>query len=334
MHRKRMVGIVVAAVVASMGIATAVAVAAGSLTGAGSTLIQPLMQQWGAHSGISITYGGVGSGTGIADITARSVNFGASDAPLTGAQAAACNGCVQVPWALTATAIGYKLAGVRGLKLTGPLLAKIYQGKITNWDSAAIKKVNKGKHLPNLKITPVFRSDGSGDTYAFTDFLSKVSGSWRSHIGRSTSVSFPTGVGAKGNSGVTFVVGSTNGSVGYIAASYLISHGIAAAALENAAGKFEYPNLSNIAAAAKSVKRVPHNYELHIVYPKAKYKAAYPLSTFTYGIFPKSSSDASTLKQLIRYAVGPGQAYGPALDFSKLPKQVKNADLNAAKTLH
>ena len=154
MRRKRMVGLAVAAVIATMGVATAVAMAAGSLTGAGSTLIQPLMAQWQAHSGINITYGAVGSGTGIADITARSVQFGASDAPLTSAQAQACNGCTQIPWALTATGITFNIPGVHSLKLTGPIVSKIYLGQINNWDNGAIKKINKHAHLPNLKITP------------------------------------------------------------------------------------------------------------------------------------------------------------------------------------
>lgn len=323
----------VATVVATMGTVTAVAFAS-SLTGAGSTLITPLMQQWENHSGISITYGSIGSGKGIAAITSRSVNFGASDAPMTSAQAASCNQCVEVPWALTATAIGYKINGIRGLRLTGSLLSRIYLGQITNWDSPAIKAVNKRLKLPNLKITPVFRSDGSGDTYVFTDFLSRISRSWAHRVGNATSVNFPAGVGASGNAGVSFTVASTNGSVGYIAASYLIAHGIAAAALQNNAGNFEYPNLKNIANAAKAVSRVPRGNVLHIVDPPATYSSAYPMSTFTYGIFPASSSDASTLQQLIRYAVGPGQAYGPALDFSPLPTVVKNADLKAAKSLH
>ncbi len=334
MRRKRLVGLAVAAVIASMSVATAVAMAAGSLTGAGSTLIQPLMAQWQAHSGISITYGAVGSGTGIADITARSVQFGASDAPLTSAQAAACNGCTQIPWALTATGVTFNIPGVHSLRLTGGIVSKIYLGQITNWDSSAIKKINKHAHLPNLKITPVFRSDGSGDTYAFTNFLSKVSSAWLHRVGFATSVNFPTGVGAAHNSGMVSTVESTSGSIGYIAAAFLIQAHLPAAALQNAAGNFEFPNIKNISNAAASVTRLPKGNALHIVYPAKKFKIAYPLSTFTYGIFPNSSSDASTLQALVRYAVGPGQKYGPALDFAALPKFVKNGDLKAAKTLH
>lgn len=334
MHRKRLVGFVVAAVIASMSVATGVALASGSLTGAGSTLIQPLMAQWQAHSGISITYGAVGSGTGIADITSRAVDFGASDAPLTSQQASACNGCTQIPWALTATGITFNIPGVHSLRLTGPIISQIYLGQISNWDSNAIKKINKHAHLPNLKITPVYRSDGSGDTYAFTNFLSRESSTWAHRIGYATSVSFPTGVGAAHNSGMVSTVQSTTGSIGYIAADFLIQAHLPAAALQNAAGNFEYPNLKNIANAASQVKRLPRGNALHIVDPSKKYKTAYPLSTFTYGIFPNSSSDSSTLKALVDYAVGKGQNYGPALDFQPLPKFIRNDDIKAAKGLH
>ena len=337
MHRKRFVCLILAGVIATMSAATAVAVAAG-LTGAGSTLVQPLMAHWtsdfGHRTGITVVYSGVGSGAGIQQISARTVSFGASDAPLTGAQRSACHGCVQVPWALTATAVGYHLNGVRGLHLTGPVLAKIYLGQITNWDSSQIRKLNKHKRLPNLKITPVYRSDGSGDTYAFTDFLSRESSSWKSRVGNATAVNFPAGVGQKGNSGVTAAVAGTNGAVGYIAASYLILHGVPAAALQNSAGNYEYPNLSNITDAARSVSRVPGNNELHIVDPPSTYSTAYPLSTFTYAIVPTVSSSAGNLARFIRYAVGTGQRFGPALDFSPLPNVVKKAALKTAKSLH
>jgi phosphate transport system substrate-binding protein len=330
-----MVGFAVAAVIAAMSATTGVASATVPITGAGSTLIAPLMAKWQQHSGLNITYQGVGSGTGIADIIARSVSFGASDAPLTPAQAQQCNGCTQIPWALSATGITFNIPGVRGVKLTGGVVSRIYLGQITNWSDPAIRKLNKKAHLPNLKITPVYRSDGSGDTYAFTNFLSKVSGAWAHRIGFATSVAFPTGVGAAHNSGMVSTVEATSGSIGYIAASFLIQANLPAAGLQNAAGKFEYPNIPNIANAAASVSRLPRNNELHIVYPPKKFKIAYPLSTFTYGIFPNSSGgNASTLQALVRYAVGAGQQYGPALDFAALPKFVKKGDLKAANSLH
>jgi phosphate transport system substrate-binding protein len=340
LHRKRLVGLIAAALAVSMSVATAIAVAAGSLTGAGSTLIAPLMAHWQTdfqqRTGISVSYGAVGSGAGIVDISSRTVNFGASDAPMTPAQAAACHGCTEIPWALTATAIGYRLDGVKGaVKLSGPVLAKIYLDQITNWDDPAIKKLNKHTSLPNLGITPVFRSDGSGDTYVITDFLSRVSPAFRSRVGNATAVSFPAGVGAAKNSGVAAKIAGVNGTVGYVAASYLITtQGIGVAALQNAAGNFEYPNLPNITAAAKSVSRVPSNNELHIVNPPSTYAAAYPMSTFTYAIVPNTSSTSSEMAQFIKYATSTGQSFGPALDFAALPKVVHNAALKAAKKLH
>ncbi|HTU96018.1 MAG TPA: phosphate ABC transporter substrate-binding protein PstS, partial [Solirubrobacteraceae bacterium] len=200
----------VLAVGASAGfISTAAASAdSGTLNGAGSTLVAPLEAEWAAafnsRTGNTVNYNPVGSGTGIADITSRTVDFGASDAPLTPSQAGSCNGCVEIPWALSATGVGYNVPGAgKKLHLTGTLLAQIYLGNITTWNNPAIQKVNKGVHLPNLKITPVFRSDGSGDTYAFTNYLSQVNSTWRSKVGLGTAVSFPTGASGKGNSGVT-----------------------------------------------------------------------------------------------------------------------------------
>lgn len=288
----------------------------------------PLIAQWKtdyqSRAGVSLTYGAVGSGSGIAQITARTVDFGASDAPLTGAQRGACNRCYQIPWALTATGVAFHLNGIRQLKLTGPILAKIYLGQITNWNDPAITKINKGVSLPNLKITPAFRSDGSGDTYAFTDYLSRVSGQWRSKVGTSTQVSFPTGVGAKGNDGLSAVVGNTNGALSYISASYIIAHNLGAAALQNRAGRFEYPNLKNIANAAKGVKIGRFN-EMHIVNPPKRNKSAYPLSTFSYVIVPKTTPKKDDLSKFILYAMGPGQKFGAALDFAPIPKAVLKA---------
>ena len=220
---------------------------AASLTGAGSTLVAPLEATWAIdferRYGDSVVYSAVGSGAGISQITARTVDFGASDAPLTPSQFAACKAgsspaeeCIQIPWALSGIGISWNLHGIRSLHLTGPLIAEIYLGKITNWDAPAIKKLNKGVKLPNLKITPVYRSDGSGTTYGFTDYESRVSTAFKDTIGNSTAVSFPTGVGGKGNAGVTAVVQSTEGAIGYVEVSYMIAHGLPAAAVENAAG--------------------------------------------------------------------------------------------------
>jgi phosphate transport system substrate-binding protein len=319
------------------GLMASSAAAAGSLTGAGTTLVAPLEAYWGQEFqhlyGDTVTYAAVGSGAGIAQISARTVDFGASDAPLTSTQAAECKECIQIPWALTATGVAFHLEGIRKLDLTGPVVAEIFLGKITSWNAPQIAKLNKGTSLPNLKITPVFRSDGSGDTYAFTDYLSHVSPTWKSQIGNATTVTFPTGVGGKGNAGVTAVVSSTDGSIGYISASYIIAHQLGAAAIENAAGQFEYPNLANIENAAKSVKSVPANNEMHIVDPSKKYKIAYPISTFTYVIVPKAAPQKELLASFINYALTAGQKFGAALDFAPIPKVVLKASEKSVKSL-
>ncbi len=331
--------IALAAVLACLatGILAGGALAAGSLTGAGSTLVAPLEAYWAQEFqklyGDTVTYAAVGSGAGIAQISARTVDFGASDAPLTATQASECKECVQIPWALTATGVAFHLEGIRKLDLTGPVVAEIFLGKITNWDDPAIAKLNKGVSLPNLKITPVYRSDGSGDTYAFTNYLSKISPTWLSQVGYSTAVNFPSGVGGKGNSGVTAIVSSTEGAIGYISASYIIAHQLGDAALENAAGNFEYPNLSNIEEAAQSVKHVPANNEMHIVDPPKKYRLAYPLSTFTYAIVPKAAPQKQLLASWIYYAMTAGQQFGAALDFAPIPKLVLAAGVKTVKEL-
>jgi phosphate transport system substrate-binding protein len=339
---KRLSTVAATAIVAMTSLTAGLAMPAGasaySLTGAGSTLIAPLETLWASgfesKYGDKITYAAVGSGAGISQITARTVDFGASDAPLTSAQAAACKECIQIPWALTATGIAYNVAGLKRLNLTGPVLADIYLGKITNWDAPQIAKLNKGETLPNLKITPVFRSDGSGDTYAFTDYLSRISPTWKSTVGgASTAVSFPSGVGGKGNAGVTAVVSSTSGAIGYISASYIIAHGLPAAALQNAAGKYEFPNLAQIEAAAKVVKKVPANNELHIVDPPKSAKLAYPLSTFTYAIIPRTANQKAGLASWVYYAMTLGQSFGASLDFAPIPKVVLNAGIKSVREL-
>jgi phosphate transport system substrate-binding protein len=317
---------------------TSTASAASSLTGAGSTLVAPLMQQWAndykSKTGADITYGAVGSGAGIQQITARSVDFGASDAPLKPSQASACNNCVQIPWGLTAVTVPYNLPGVINLKLTPSVLADIYLGKITSWDDARIKSLNAGKNLPSTKITVAFRSDGSGDTYAFSNYLWKVSPAWKSKVGiYATSINFPTGVGGRGNDGIASVVRSTTGAIGYVSASYAISHNMPVAAVQNAAKKFILPNLKNISEAAKTIRKIPASNEMHIVSPSAKLAKAYPICTFTYAIVPKSSPKKADLAAFIKYAISAGQKFGAALDFAPLPAVVRNAATRTADSL-
>ena len=338
MLRNRLLVLLIAALASlAMASVTAAAASAAGLTGAGSTLVAPLMNNWIANfeikEGIPVKYSAVGSGTGIAQITARTVDFGASDAPLTPEQAAACNSCVQIPWALSATGVGFNIPGVKKLNLTGKVLAGIYFGKITKWNDPKIKAVNKGVKLPGLNITPVFRSDGSGDTYAFTNYLSKISPAWKSEVGYATTVGFKAGVGAKGNSGVTATVTKTPGAIGYISAYYLIAAGVHAAAIQNTAGNYELPNIANISSAASSVKSLGSSNTISITNPPKKDKIAYPISTFTYAIVPHNAPQKGFLQQFAKYCLTIGQKYGAALDFAPLPKVVQQAGLNAVASL-
>jgi phosphate transport system substrate-binding protein len=230
--------------------------------------------------------------------------------------------------------VPYNLPGVSGLKLTPSVLSQIYLGKISSWDNAQIKKINPGKSLPSTHITVAFRSDGSGDTYAFTNYLWKVSPDWKSKVGiYATSVNFPVGVGGRANDGIASIVQSTAGAIGYISASYAIAHNMPVAAIQNAAKKYTLPNLTNISQAAKTIRRIPSNNEMHIVSPSKKYPKAYPICTFTYAIIPQSSSKKDALGAFVKYAIGNGQKFGAALDFAPLPGVVKSAATRTVNSL-
>jgi phosphate ABC transporter phosphate-binding protein len=303
----------------------------GSLTGAGSSLVYPLVSQWSqaypSSSGVSLTYASVGSGAGIAQISARTVDFGASDAPMTPSQAAAANNVLQIPWALAATVVSYNVPGIKAhLHLTGTALANIFLGTITNWDDPKIHKLNPLAKLPNLKITPVYRSDGSGDTFVFTDFLTQVSAPWRANVGNATQVSFPTGVGAKGNDGVAAVIKSTSGSIGYVSLSYDFANGLQYAVIRNAAGKFPQPSIATISAAAKSLSNVPASNAISIVNPSKDYPTAYPLSTFTYALVPQHTPKAALLQPFLTWAITSGQSFGAKLAFAPLPPKILTID--------
>jgi phosphate transport system substrate-binding protein len=302
----------------------------GSLTGAGSTLIYPMISQWAPDfhnkTGISVAYGAIGSGGGIAQITARIVDFGASDAPMSPSQSAAANGVLQVPWALAATLVSYNLPGVKNIHLSGLVLSRIYLGRIKYWDDPLIKLLNPGVKLPHVAITPVYRSDGSGDTYVFTDFLSQTSPNWRQDVGNSTQVNFRVGVGAKGNDGVAGVVEKTPGALGYLAISYVKQNHLAYALVRNAANKYVLPTIKAISAAASSVTNIPASNAISIVNPPANYPTAYPMSTFTYALVPQHSSKAAQIKQFLNYAITTGQQFGPALLFAPLPARILSLD--------
>jgi phosphate transport system substrate-binding protein len=312
--------------------------ASSPLVGAGSTLVAPLMSKWqsdfASKSEITVTYGAIGSGGGIDQITSRTVDFGASDAPLTPEQFEEANAegeVEQIPWALSGTVPAYNVEGApEDLKLSGEVLAGIYLGKITSWDDPAIAKLNPGASLPGTKITPVYRSDGSGDTYAFTNYLSTVDPEFKSQVGTSTQVKFPTGVGAEKNDGVAAAIGQTDGAIGYVGLAYALQNELSMPLVENSAGNFPEPGVKSVEAAADAVDKIGPNNEISLADLPASAEGAYPISTYTYVIVPLESEKAEELKKFITYAIGPaGQGYGPDLDFAPLPKQIVAADKKA-----
>ncbi|HXV04975.1 MAG TPA: phosphate ABC transporter substrate-binding protein PstS, partial [Solirubrobacterales bacterium] len=215
------------------------------------------------------------------------------------------------------------------LKLNGEVLADIYLGKVTQWNDPAIAKLNPGASLPSTKITPVYRSDGSGDTYAFTNYLSTVSPEWKSKVGTSTSVKFPTGVGAEKNDGVAAAISQTDGAIGYVGLAYALSNELNMPLVENAAGEFPEPGVKSVEAAAAAVKTIGGDNSISLAKLPASAKDAYPISTYTYAIVPLKSEKATELKKFVEYAIGPGQEFGPSLDFAPLPAQVVAADKKA-----
>jgi phosphate transport system substrate-binding protein len=305
----------------------------GTLTGAGSTLVAPLMSKWqsdfaSSSGGFTVTYGAIGSGGGIDDITNRTVDFGASDAPLTTDQFSAAKGVEQIPWALSGTVPAYNVSGApKNLKLSGPVLADIFLGKITTWNDPAIAKLNSGASLPSTKITPVYRSDGSGDTYAFTNYLSSVSPEFQKTVGVSTQVKFPTGTGAEKNDGVSAAISQTDGAIGYVGLAYALSNSLNMTLVENSAGSFPTPGVDSVKAAAAAVNKINSDNSIPLINLPASAKGAYPISTYTYVIVPLKTSKADLLKKFITYAISPtAQAFGPDLDFAPLPAQVVAAD--------
>ena len=316
---------------------------AGSLQGAGSSFVFPLVSQWvpavNSAYGIKITYGPIGSGGGITAISNRTVDFGASDAPMTAAQFGACNGCTQIPWALGATSVPYNVPGLsKRLRFNGRVLAGIFMNSIKKWDDPAIKRLNPGVNLPSLDITPIHRSDNSGTTYNFTEYLNSVSRQWKGQVGKGVSVNWPTGISARGSAGVAGALSHTKGGITYVDIAYSLASHFQFAAIQNRAGKFVLPGLRNIQAAAATIRRVaPNNGGISIVNPGRKYKKAYPICTFTYVIIPKKTANAQALKTFIRWALTKGQAYGPKLLFAPIGKAspvVLRASLKALAQVH
>jgi phosphate transport system substrate-binding protein len=313
---------------------------AGSLTGAGSTFVTKLVQAWipkvDSAFGIKITYGPIGSGGGVNAITNRTVDFGASDAPLTPDQFSACKGCTQIPWALSATSIAYKGDALPNhIHMTGTVVANIFLGRIKKWNDPALVKLNKGKSLPNLDITVIHRSDNSGTTYNLTEYLNSVSRTWKGGPGKGVAVDWPTGIGARGSAGVSAALSQTDGGITYVDVAFSLANHFKFAAVQNRAGIYALPGLNGIKAAGATILRVaPDNGGISIVNPSKRQKLAYPICTFTYVIVPKQTAKAAELKQFIRWALTKGQADGPKLLFSPLPKVVLKASLKTLNLVH
>jgi len=285
------------------------------LSGAGSTLVAPLMDQWSAvYTASTIGYSAVGSGAGINDITAKTVDFGASDAPLNPAQRAAVPspGVNTIPESAGAAVPIYNLPGISGhLKFTGQILAAIYLGDITNWNNSALQAVNPGVSLPVASIVVVHRSDGSGTTFVFTSFLSASNSTWKTAYGHSTTINWPVGVGAKGNSGVTETVQSTVDAIGYVDINYALTNGVAFGAVQNPAGNFIVANITNIASAIRDSNVVfpsPTGDWYNVTVENAPGAGDYPMATLTYlfvytdlGVAYGSSMSQTTAENLVNF---------------------------------
>ncbi len=323
--------LVAIALVAGRAQAAPAAKADTTIVGTGSTFVFPLISKWipelAKAYGYNVTYSPTGSGAGIASITARTVDFGASDAPLSSDQLTACKGCLVIPWALAAVSLPYNIPGINGrLKLDSATIAGIFDGSIKKWNDPKIAALNKNLSLPSMDITPVHRSDGSGTTYAFTDYLSAVSPKWKSGIGTNTAVDWPGGVAAKGSSGVAGIVKSTAGAITYVDAAYSIQNHLSFALVRNRRGNYTLPGLRGIGSAVSVLpKKITGPAQLKVVDPpKTAPKNAYPISTFTYVIVPQNAgSKAADLRKFIYWAVTQGQKFGPPLFFVPLPNQVK-----------
>jgi phosphate transport system substrate-binding protein len=302
---------------------------AGELKGAGATFPAPLIAVWQQRyeqrRDVKVTYNPIGSGGGITAITNKTVDFGASDAPLSPDQFSACGGCIQIPWVLSATAVMYNLPGVRNnLKITGPILAGIQLGQIKNWNDPKIRRINPGVDLPDRQITPVYRSDSSGTTFNYTSYLNTVSKEWKSRIGRGTTVNWPTGVGARGSSGVSGVISRTPGAIGYADVAYALKNKIQFFRVQNRSGIYALPGLRGIKAASLADRKFSPTNELSIVNPPRgpKFRFAYPICTYSYVLLRTTSSQAALLKPFVNWALTQGQIFGPPLLFHPLPTYV------------
>jgi phosphate transport system substrate-binding protein len=309
-------------------------VAQTTLNGAGATFPNPMYSKWFSeyhkvHSDVQVNYQPIGSGGGIRQVTEGTVDFGASDMPMSdeqlkAAQAKLNTEILNSPTVLGAVVPAYNIPGVSAeVKFTPEILAGIFLGKITNWNDGAIASVNPGVKFPNQEIVVVHRSDGSGTTFIWTDYLSKVSPDWKSQVGSDTSVKWPKGLGGKGNDGVAGSVRQLPGSIGYIELIYAVQNKIPYGSVKNSAGVFVKASLEGVTAAAASSPKMPADFRVSIT--NAPGKDAYPISSFTWLLIPEQSKDAAkgkVLADFLKWMVADGQKMTSALDYAPLPDNV------------
>jgi phosphate transport system substrate-binding protein len=311
------------AVVAAVGLVSA---ANAEVTGAGSTFIFPVLSKWTADyhqmGGDQINYQSIGSGGGIAQIKAGTVDFGATDKPLEPAELNAA-GLAQFPLVIGGIVPVVNVPGLRAgqLHLTGAVLADIYGGKIKTWNNPAIARLNPGLKLPGSQITVVHRSDGSGTTFNFTHYLGQVSPSWKGSVGEGTTVNWPAGVGGKGNEGVAAYVKQIPGSLGYVEYAYVIQNKMTYALVRNAAGKYVAPNAKSFQAAAATADW-SHAKDFDLVMTNAPGAAAYPITATTFVLMhkqPKNAGSSASARKFFTWALEKGQKQAAALDYVPLP---------------
>ena len=310
-----------------------------TLNGAGATFPNPMYQKWfseyhKAHPDIQFNYQSIGSGGGIRQVLAQTVDFGASDGPMTDEQLSqAKTKILHIPTVLGAVVPAYNVPGVSSeLKFTPEALAGIFLGKITTWSDPAIAKANPGVSLPNQTIIVIHRSDGSGTTYIFTDYLSKINSEWQNGPGKGTSVKWPVGLGGKGNEGVAGMIRQMQGGIGYIELIYAVQNKIDYGSVKNSSGAFVKASLDSVTAAAASAKSMPADFRVSIT--NAPGKEAYPISSFTWLLIPEKSKEASKgkiLADFLTWMVDDGQKMTADLTYAPLPGNVAEKVKGAIK---
>jgi phosphate transport system substrate-binding protein len=308
------------------------------INGAGATFPSPIYSKWfdeynKLHPNVQINYQPVGSGAGIRQITNQTVFFGATDGPMTNDQLlAAPSKVLHFPTVLGAVVPVYKIPNVSAtLKFSGTVLADIFLGKITKWNDPALVKLNPGVTLPNTDMTVVHRSDGSGTTYIWADYLAKVSPEWKTKVGVGTSPNWPAGVGGKGNEGVAGLVTQTPGSIGYVELIFALQNKISYGQVQNTDGEFVSASVESVtAAAAAAATKMPPDFRVSIT--NAPGKGVYPVSSFTWLLLyenPKDKAQAKTMLEFMKWALADGQKFAPALGYAPLPASVVQLELAA-----